>query len=242
MIDDNLTAKSAEFIYKGLNTKQAPGRDKDYKQLIAYWESNSEFREITRIIAKGLRLKITDVSYQSGLILSPDDYYSLFSFGGLTELKKSLTGHTKDSVVQRATVILTVIAILAAFFRDEEQIFSYNSQIESKTLIQIVTLLKEACKSFKANIKDDRESTMSYLREGWEEILNLPDVSDSKIDINNIEGLIKMITRRFVEEGLLIQDKKAEELSWFPTQRFISQVENETSNELYEYYKSIASD
>jgi len=108
--------QASELIYKGLKTKLTPDKNSDYKKLVAKWEADELFRDQVKAIAKGLGLKVADVSYQSGAIILPKDQHSAFCFGGLTELRKTLGSNSEDALTKRGTVVLAIITLLAAFF------------------------------------------------------------------------------------------------------------------------------
>lgn len=235
--------QASELIYKGLKTKLTPDKNSDYKKLVAKWEADELFRDQVKAIAKGLGLKVADVSYQSGAIILPKDQHSAFCFGGLTELRKTLGSNSEDTLTKRGTVVLAIITLLAAFFRDEVQFLEYKQAQQTQSLKNISRLLLEICKSLKDQHNQDKGDIPDYLRQGWEIILSLPEVKEGHANPSSVEGLIEMLTTRFVDEGLLVKDTgRDDEKAWFPTQRFIAQAERETATGIYEYCMQIHQD
>ncbi|NOQ14481.1 MAG: hypothetical protein GQ583_08415 [Methyloprofundus sp.] len=231
---------AAKLIYKGLNTKSSPTKDKDYQTLIAKYEADEYFRDKVHAIAKGLELKVAHVSNQVGAIILPKNQNSDFCFGGLTELRKTLGGNSDEVLTKRGTVVLAIIALLAAFFRDEVQFLEYKQGQQTQSLHNISRLLIQVCQSLAAQYHQDKDDIPDYLREGWEIILILPEVKEGQANASSIEGLIEMLSSKFVEEGLLIRDtSQTDEKAWFPTQRFIAQAERETATGIYEYCMQI---
>lgn len=231
---------ASELIYKGLNSKASPEKDESYKKLIAKWQANEQFRDQVAVIARGLRLKVADVTYEAGAIVLPLDHNSAFRFGGLTEIRKVL-GNTKvEALSKRGTVVLGIIALLAAFFRNEVDFLEYKQSPQTRSITNIATLFLEICKSLEDRYADDKGDIPEYLREGWELILQLPRVKDGRTDQNSVEGIIDMLANHFIKEGLLVLDtSNREEKAWFPTQRFIAQAERDTATGVYEYCMEI---
>lgn len=227
---------ASKLIYKGLNAKATPDKDNEYKKLIAKFEADELFRDQIDAIAKGLELKVVDVSYEAGAIILPLDQYSAFCFGGLEKLRKTLGKNTDDGSVKRGAMVLTIIALLATFFRDEVQFREYKQAQQTQTLHNISHLLLDICESLQARYHEDQEDIPEYLRQGWEIILNLPQIKEGQATPNSVEGLIEILTTRFIDEGLLVKDQsRYDEKAWFPTQRFIAQMERETATGIYEY-------
>ncbi len=230
--------KAAKFIYKGLNVKNTPDKDNEYKKLIAKFEADELFRDQINAIAKGLSLKVVDVSYEAGVIILPLNQSSSFCFGGLTQLRKVLGNNS--ATVKRGSVVLAMITLLAAFFRDEVQFQEYRQAQQTQTLSNMSRLLLDICKSLQAQYHDDKGDIPDYLRQGWEIILTLPKVKEGQANANSVEGLIEMLTICFVKEGLLVEDaSRHNEKAWFPTQHFIAQAERETATGIYEYCMQI---
>lgn len=227
---------ASELIYKGLNSKALPDKDESYKKLIAKWEANEQFRNQVKVIAKGLRLKVADVTYEAGAIVLPLDHNSAFRFGGLTEIRKVLGNNKVETLSKRGTVVLGIIALLAAFFRDEVDFLEYKQSPQTRSITNITTLLLEICNSLRDQYIDDKGDIPEYLREAWELVLQLPRVKDGRPNPNSVEGIIDMLATHFVDEGLLVLDtSNRDEKTWFPTQRFITQAERDTATNIYEY-------
>lgn len=233
----------SELIYKGLNAKALPDKDNDYRKLIAKWEASEQFRDQVNIIAKGMRLKVADVTYEAGAIVLPLDHNSAFRFGGLTEIRKVLGNNKVETLSKRGTVVLGIITLLATFFRDEVDFLEYKQSPQTRSISQIATLLLEICNSLKDQYDDDKGDIPEYLREAWKIVLQLPRVKDGRSDPNSIEGIIDMLANHFVNEGLLVLDTSyRDEKAWFPTQRFIAQAERDTATRVYEYCMEIHQD
>lgn len=232
--------KASEFIYKGLNTKLTPQKDSDYKKLVAKWDGSESFRDTVHAIAKGLKLKVVSVSYDAGAIVLPKNHNSLFSYGGLTIIKKSLKISGDDNVAKRGTLVLGIITILASFFRDEHQFLEYREGQHTQSLTKITRLLVEICKSLKDQYQEDKEDIPEYLREGWEIILRLSRVKEGQPGLNSIEGIIEILIGQLVKEGLLVEDVNSiNGKAWFPTKRFIAQAERDTTTNIYGYCMEI---
>ncbi|WAK02242.1 hypothetical protein [Methylobacter sp. YRD-M1] len=234
--------QAAEFIYKGLKITNKPKQDNYYKSLILKWESNQIFKDQVSAIAKGLQLKVVHASVDYGVIILPLNENSLFSFGGLQNIRKNLgCKGTDDAVLRRGVISLAMIAVMASFFRDEIQVIEYKEKIETQTLSGIVSLLLDICNSLKEKYDTDKADIPEYMREGWEIILRLPTVKEgSSSNINSISGLITRIANLFVDEGLLKEDTHArDDLAWFPMKRFIEQSKRETSTGIFNYCMEI---
>lgn len=235
--------QAAELIYKGLNSKLTPSKDAYYKKLIAKWDANELFREQVNAIAKGFRLKVADVSYEAGAIIVPIDHHSAFRFGGLTEIRKSLKVGKHGALLKRGSVVLGLIALLATFFRDEVDFLGYEKGLQTRSVSQIATLLLEICESLQDEYDDDKGDIPDYLREGWQVMLLLPRVKQGKAAPNSVEGIIEVLAKQFVDEGLLVKDaSNRDETAWFATQRFIAQAKRETVTGIYEYCMDIHRD
>lgn len=228
------------LIYKGLNSKALPDKDTDYKKLIAKWHANEIFRNQVDAIAKGLRLKVADISDEAGAIILPLDHNSAFRYGGLTKIRKSLKVKKGDAFSTRGAVVLGLIALLATFFRDELDIDEHKENLQTRTVSQIASVLLEICKSLKDQYEENKGDIPEYLCEGWKVMLRLSRVKKGKASPNSVEGIIIMLANQFVDEGLLVNDSSnRNEKSWFVTQRFIAQAENDTATGIYEYCMKI---
>src|SRR5574337_1550196 len=101
---------AACLIYKALHANLSPANDTGYRELIALYRADAQFRHLVENIATGLQLQVLDSSELRGLIVAPASRDSRFAVR-LSDIRSS-----GMDVAQKAALVLAHIAVAAVFF------------------------------------------------------------------------------------------------------------------------------
>ena len=223
MIDD-LIYKASLLVYKGLQPKLSPEKDKDYRELLRLSLSSYEFADAVQSIAEGLSLTVVDTS-DRGIILSPASTESRFAMG-IGDYRKELSGDTdvqnKDAVSRRGLIALVQVAVAAVFFptaavldEDDDEVLGKSAQIGD-----IDHVLTAMCRQ--VTEEEDQELISPSMRKGADLVLSMPEaLPEGKIDtLRSRHGAIGIVTRHLDRVGLLKVQETNDGLNFFPTYRY----------------------
>ncbi len=230
MIDD-IVYKASQLIYKGLNPKSSPQRDKEYKELLYLCLSSHEFMDMVHSIAEGLSLTVVDIS-DRGVILSPMNADSRFVMT-LGEYRKELEGDEADA--QKALVALLQVAIASTFFPTAEQLDDDDSPIgRSATIKEIYEVLIGICK--KLVTTEDKEIIHPGFVKGAELIMNMPESIPTQVrpTLKSVRGAITIVANQLDEQGLLKFEQNREGGCYFVTYRYQQLLKRRSVGRLFD--------
>lgn len=237
MIED-IVLKASKLIYKGMQPKSTPAKDKEYKELIHLALASHEFMQNLQDIAEGLSLAIVDLSEQ-GLILSPASTESRFAMG-LGDYRKELEGDVDtsdgDALSRRGLVALVQVAIASAFFPTAEDLDDddYEALGKSATVKDINEILVAMCERIAK--EEDQEIISPSVRRGSDMILGMPDVLPTQ-KTNTLKsrfGSINIVASHLDKTGLIKFQDNSEGGAWFPTWKYQQLLKRRASGRLFE--------
>lgn len=217
MMDKETVYQASTLIYKGLNSKSNPLRDKEYKELIDFALSSADFMEAVEAISSGLKLSIIDLS-EKGIILVPQSSESIFSMG-VMDYRKELKGDGADASIGLAALIQIAIAFT---------IFPTDDELDdSDSLLTRSTTVKEICdliiKISKEIIKDeDGADIPDELKTTAEVILGLPETIPTQVrpTFKSLSGAVSIVINHLEANGLLKFEESMSGGFYFPTYRY----------------------
>ena len=137
-IHSNDVEMAAKLIYYGLNPKETPARNTEYKDLIRKYNVDSIFQQLISAIAAGLSLKVLGVK-DFGIVLCPNRD-SLFAFR-LSDERLHMKPRERD-------VWGIILFGLAAYVFPKQISFSERGDVEVKTvtILEIDKFIRSKCK------------------------------------------------------------------------------------------------
>ncbi len=213
---DDAVFKAARLIFKGLQPKITPSKDREYKDLVQLGMSSDEFRSMVIAVAQGLSLSVVDIS-DRGIILSPEDLGSLFKMT-LTEYRRELGGEDTDA--KPGLIALVQVAIAATFFPSAESLDDDDWLSESKGVRDFDNVLAGMCE--KVAREDDPELVPPFLRQSGEIVLNMPEIipDAKKPTLKSRTGAIGIVVKHLEDNRMIKRENTSEGETWFPTYRY----------------------
>jgi hypothetical protein len=213
----NASRLLSKALQPGLNT----ANDTEYRELIALYRADAEFRTFFADIARGLELEVLDWSEQ-GIVVVPDGHKSLFACR-LGDIRSGLNESEK------ASLVLIFVAIATVFFPTSESLDNdefHPPPTKVADFRDAVHLLANRMRD-----EDKHDNTSEALRPGWEYLASLPLVSpkseNQRAGLNSVVGLIKLALNNLRDAGLVRLDQSmGEDLqhTYTPTFRFRVQL------------------
>lgn len=243
MIEERVL-KSSQLIYKGLQPKASPEKDKEYKELLRLSLSSHEFTETLHSIAEGLSLVVVDIS-ERGIILSPSSTESRFAMG-ITEYRKELEGDMEaekgDVVAKRGLIALAQVAIAATFFPTAGDLDDddYESLGNSASIKDINDVLVSMCN--RIITEEDQEVISPSVRKGATLILEMPDRLP-KQKTNTLKsrfGMIAIVANHLDKTGLIKYLETSDGGGFFPTYRYQQLLRRRAAGRLFEICHQLA--
>ena len=177
---------ASRLVAKSLQSSSHPSNDAEYRELIAVYRADSEFRLIVDSILRGLELQLLDWS-DKGLVVVPEGQGSLFACR-LSDIRSGLSANEK------AALVIIFVGIATTFFPTTESLDNdefhpppVKLQEFRDTIHGIARKLSE-----EANIDDVTEA----LRPGWDHLNSLALISskseNQRAGTSNLVALIKL--------------------------------------------------
>ncbi len=226
---------ASRLIAKALQPGLSTANDTEYRDLIALYRSDAEFRDIFEKIARGLELQMLDWS-ERGMVIVPDGHKSLFACR-LSDIRSGLSESDK------AALVLIYVAIATVFFPTSESIDNDEFHPPPAKIADFRDAVHSLATRLRDEIKPDH--TSESLRSGWEYLASLPLASPKtemqRAGLNSVVGLVKLGLNNLRDGGLIHLDQAyGEELqhAYTPTYRFRVQLREFTLHRLVEYARA----
>jgi len=189
--------RAARLIAKALQVRTVPGNDREYRELLAYYEAHAEFRVLVDDIAGGLTLRVLE-SGPRGLVLVPVDAESRFAFR-LGDLRQGLEAEDK------ALLVLIHTAIASYFYPTGESLDDELYNAPAITERQALTALKTLCLHLKGRGDAQAQGLPREVELGWESVLLKPEAfpEQQRRRTSSLEGLVSLVFRQLVDAGLV---------------------------------------
>lgn len=229
--------KAVLLLKKGLSPRaSALHGDVDYRQLLAHWRADPEFRQLVLDLAPMLDLRVID-ALDHAIVLAPSGPDSVFA-ATLTDLRPGL------GEMSRGTLALVQIAVAATFFPTAAVLMGTqdDSAEVSATPTRIAAVLREHCGRLEAEAGDDPDLAEAGLAEAWREIARLPDTrpdGSQRAALSSLAGMVKLVLNQLHEHGMVRTLETADGETYIPTPRFKVQVRELAANELFERCVSV---
>ena len=230
----NLSAaqKAVLLLRKGLSPRLSAARgDGEYRQLLAHWHAEPQFRTLVEDLAPMLGLRVVGV-LEHAIVLAPVDVDSVFA-ATLTDLRSNIGD------MQRGALALIHVAIAATFFPTAAALRgAQDGHGElSATPARIAAVLREHCQRLEAEAGDDPAFEEAGLAESWRELARLPDTrpdGTQRAALGSLAGMVKLVLNQLLEHGMVLPLDTDEGEAFVPTPRYRLQVHELAANELFE--------
>ena len=229
--------KAVLLLNKGLSPRASALRgDVDYRQLLAHWRADPEFRDLVRDLAPMLGLRVVDV-LEHAIVLVPFGPDSVFT-ATLTHLRPGL------GEMQRGALALVQVAVAATFFPTAVALNGAQDDFAevSATPARIAAVLREQCERLEAEAGDDPDLAEAGLAEAWRELARLPDAKpdgSQRAALSSLAGMVKLVLNQLHEHGMVQTLDTADGETYIPTRRYRLQVRELAANELFERCASV---
>ena len=229
--------KAVLLLNKGLSPRASALRgDVDYRQLLAHWRADPEFRQLVDDLAPMLGLRVIDV-LDHAIVLAPSGLESVFA-ATLTDLRPGL------GEMPRGALALIHIAIAATFFPTAAALTGAQDDFAevSATPARVAAVLREHCGRLEAEAGDDPDLVEAGLAEAWRELARLPEArpdGSQRAALSSLAGMVKLVLNQLEEHGMVQTLGTSEGETYIPTPRYRLQVRELAANELFERCASV---
>lgn len=226
-MNDDLTSpifKATRLIKKALRPKLSPADDTEYRDLLAYYRANTEFREVVEDACSGLELRVLDIDEQRGLFLAPSSTESPFAYK-LSHLRAGL------SEEQKASLALAHFAIAKTFFPSTDLLENDDHvppPMQFKAIRDNFQVLARTLKEQHTEQKYSGED-----RTAWDFLssmaIAIPD--SDRAALSSIAGMIKLALKHMQDQGLIrvaLQSSDEANQLYTPTRRFRVQLREQS--------------
>ena len=228
--------QAVRLLAKGLDPKNSTlRRDQQYRELLAKWGSDLEFRQLVEALAPMVEVRIARVTDQA-IILCPDGPDSVFALS-ITELRSGMNNATKG------TLALVHVAIAATFFPTSDGLADATDGPEPLTVTptRVAKVIKEHCERLEAQASKDEDLVEAGLTEGWRELHRLPvtrpdpDTDGTpRAGIRSLSSLAKLVLNQ-LESYAMVQNVGGEgEDQYRAKPRYRVQIEELAANKLFD--------
>jgi hypothetical protein len=225
--------EAARLVSKALQASLNPSNDLEYRDLLATYRSEPQFRNWVSEITTGLDLTVLDVS-ERGLFIAPSGPASRFAYR-LGDFRSSMNEGEKSALV------LAHIAIASVFFPTTDSIDNDDHLVNPASVAQLRDALLNMAASLGARADEHSEQSidLEMIQPGWHLIKGLP-VSlpkAQKASTSSVVGLIKIALNNLKEAGMVRLHLEAQEETmetYTPTHRYRVQLRELTLRKLLE--------
>lgn len=223
---------ASRLVAKSLQPNSSPANDIEYRQLIALYRADAEFRNIFTEILRGLELQLLDWS-ERGVVVVPDGQKSLFACR-LSDIRSGL------SETEKTALVLIFVGIATVFFPTTESLDNDEYHPPPARLSEF----RDAIHALACRLRDETniDDVTEALRPGWDYLSSLPLASpkseNQRANLNSIVGLIKIGLNNLRDAGLVNLDHSfGDELqhAYTVTHRFRVQLREFSLHKLVEY-------
>lgn len=197
---------ASRLIYKALHTTLSPINDSDYRELLALYRGDAEFRRHSEDIASGMQLQILDASEMRGLIVVPASRESRFAVR-LSDIRS-----TGMDVQQKAALVLAHIAIAAVFFPTTDTLDDDSYTAPPAT----IALCRDTMYGLAKRLKDASDLSPDVpvdLAPGWEAVCAMPEGmrEGQRASPSSRAGVVKLALNQMAANGLIRLDRGQED-------------------------------
>ncbi len=213
---------ATRLIYFGLDPKETPNRNAEYKDLIHKYSVDSTFQQLVAAIASGLLLKVLGVK-EFGIVLCPKKD-SLFAFR-LSDERLSMKPRERE-------VWGLILFGIAAYVFPKQISFSERGDIEVKTvgIPEIDKYIRSKCKLMLDKFpQQDLPSDSPEMMVRYKYYLDLPQTdSESRLSQSTSVFFVKKVFE-FLRDHRLAEEREGGEFALLP--RFSMLVQELSQND-----------
>lgn len=220
---------AARLVYKGLQPKLVPANDKEYRDLVALYEGQPEYRRMVDEVAIGLELSTLSVG-PSGAVFVPASAESRFALR-LTDIKAGMSQEDK------AQLVLAHVAIAAMFYPTAEKLNDESYSAPPVSEIDTVSSLKAICQEFSRRAGDQGvHSLPKELEPGWQNILSKPESRPEQLrkTSGTLDGLVAGVFKQLQDNGLVRLDSDEGSPRYTTTWRYAVQLRELIVNTVFQ--------
>nr|MDO8085936.1 DUF6063 family protein [Candidatus Sigynarchaeum springense] len=189
--------RAARLIYLGLDTRQVPVGDLEYRDLVKKYKVEGKFQQLVRHVATGLNLKVLDVD-DFGIVLCPNPD-CLFAFK-LSDIK------AKPEREERVVWAVIILGIAAYFYPKRKSFLEGPAEsLKTATVVEIDEFIRAKCQlMIKAHGKVDAPVGTPEKTTIYQVYVNLPQV-DGMIEKSRSTSLyyVRQVFEFLVKQGLV---------------------------------------
>ena len=229
--------KAVLLLNKGLAPRASALRgDTDYRQLLAHWRADPEFRALVQELAPMLGLRVVD-ALEHAIVLAPQGPESVFA-ATLTDLRKDL------GEMPRGALALIHVAIAATFFPTAAVLTGMQEDRAevSATPARIASLLREHCRRLEEEASGDPDLGEAGLVDAWRELARLPETGPDgnlRAGLRSLAGMVKLVLNQLHEHGMVQTLETADGETYMATPRYRLQVRELAAHDLFERCASV---
>jgi len=197
---------ASRLIYKALHPSLSPINDSDYRELLALFRGDTEFRRHSEDIAIGMQLQILEASEMRGLIVVPASRESRFAVR-LSDIRS-----TGMDVPQKAALVLAHITIAAVFFPTTDALDDDSYTAPPATIATCRDTLYGLAKRLQEASELPPDIPVE-LAPGWKAICAMPEAmrEGQRASTSSGAGVVKLALNQMTANGLIRLDRGEED-------------------------------
>lgn len=233
--NESTARAAATLVYKGLQPKLVVSRDKEYRDLIALYESDATFRSMVQDIATGMGLLTLAVSPE-GAFFAPASADSRFA------MRLGDVRSTTMTQEEKALMVLVHAAAGALFYPTAERLnddsYSPPGVLES----EVLGLLKTLCMRIAKQAIFEHQELPKELEPGWQCVLGKPESRPEakKQTIGTLEGMVSAVFKQLCENGFLYPESGDEPVRYLATWKYTIQLRELLVSRIFQAAQSVA--
>lgn len=228
MAELKLDARYAgELIFQGLQRVPTTTVDHHYRELLALYEAEPDFRDMVDAVAASMQLRVLSVTSR-GVILAPAASDSFFAVR-LGDIKSGMKADEK------ALLVLTFVTISALLFPTAESLLDDSAQVLPVTEESVLIGLQHFCSVLKNAEPAVLEGLPPGLEPGWLAMSRHAETrnEDSRRTLNTRAGLVSLCFTQLANAGLLAQDSGSAKPRYTATWKFLVQLREMSVETVY---------
>jgi hypothetical protein len=216
--DDSIARAAATLVYKGLQPKLVVSRDKEYRELLALYESDAVFRSMVQDIAIGMGLQTLAINPE-GAFFAPASEDSRFA----TRLQDVRLGMTPE---EKALMVLIHVTVAALFYPTAERLNDDSTSPAAVLESEALGLLKTLCTRLAKQGEAERKDLPKELEPGWQCVLGKPESRPEQKNrtMYTLEGIVGNVFKQLYDHGFIYPESSEEPVRYLATWKYTIQL------------------
>jgi|ERR1022692_1871947 hypothetical protein len=209
---------AATLIYKGLQPKLVVSRDKEYRELLALYESDATFRSMVQDIAIGMGLQTLAINFE-GAFFAPSAEDSRFAMR-LQDIRLGM------SPEEKALMVLIHVSVGALFYPTAERLNDDSNSPAAVLESEALGLLKTLCTRLAKQSEAERQDLPKELEPGWQCVLGKPESRPEQKNrtMYTLEGMVSNVFKQLCDHGFIYPEPGEEPLRYLATWKYTIQL------------------